>query len=231
MKKILLSIIAGLCLLTAAAAEDGNQGSEKPCDDIVIRSLNLSFPFEVRRCKFENDIGSTGCDGLCFGAGLNYNRMTVSGGKDFGFSFMLGGGVAYNRMKIDTLMDDNLGLNGADYNFKVGWGLAPVCNENLILAAHAIICCDYKKFTSVYENMDITMSELTFPMGFDLALAVRKSKNISLFAGLDVTKNLFDTLSDFDVKTKTGGGGSLEYEVSNITATLRIGICWVFNED
>ena len=73
--------------------------------------------------------------------------MTVSDGKDFGFSFMLGVGAGLNHLKLDTPIDDDLPLNGVSVDFKIGWGLAPVCRENIIFGVHAICSFNYKSLT------------------------------------------------------------------------------------
>ena len=224
MKKLLLSIFIGLCIISGAAAEE-----EAPCDDLVIRSLNASIPFELRKCKFNREYGNAGHDSVATGITFNYNRMTVSDGKDFGFSFMLGVGAGLNHLKLDTPIDDDLTLNGVSVDFKIGWGLAPVCRENIIFGVHAICCFNYKSLVNVYNNSDIELTEANFPLGIDFVLITRTSKSVSIFTGLDITSNIFGT-GTFSTKNEYNSA-SLDYSTSGINATLRFGICWIVNDD
>ena len=224
MRKLILSIAIGLCLISGAAAED-----EEPCDDLVIRSINASVPLEMRKCKFNSDYGNAGCESASTGINFNYNRMTVSDGKDSGFSFLLGGGFGLNHLTLDTPLNDDMTLNGLNLDFKIGWGIAPVCRENIIFGFHAICCFNYKNLTGIYKNSDIELTEANFPVGIDLVLIMRNAKSFSIFTGLDLTTNLLG-FGSFDM-TNELNSVSMSYSTACINAALRVGICWIVNDD
>ena len=224
MKKLLSILLMAFVILQGIYADDDDD-DEDEYTGVVVRSLALFGSYDYSRLTFYDDDPYDDFDVSLEGFGFKYTRMTVSGGTNMGASFLLGCDLGFSYMSLDIPEQSSASLNGFQTGFKVGFGLAPVCNDNLIVAAHAFLGGNYKDLDGSYRKRSIRYTAYDMCLGLDCILTVQSSKNLNIFAGLDVSSsvkraaiiNYTDDSHDANLGT-------------NISVNASCGIAWVFDD-
>ena len=215
MKKIAAVVIFAISLAGSAFAED-----------VSIKGLNFSVPL----CRKTGDTDSTHkLDFSSLGFGVNFNKMSVTGGEDWGYSSVFGAGIGYADSTMKNRYNDaSCDFSGIDLNVKWGWGIAPLCREKIILAVHVFAGLDLCYLEAEESTYKYATYDFDVLLGGDIFCAVRIVKNLSLTAGIDIASNLagFGTVSaEFD--DHGGVTASYKYVGSGFYAAPRVGISWI----
>ncbi len=224
MKKIVIAVLAAGVLAFSAFA-----------DGTKIKGLSLSLPVSSKTWNVDwfdddddDDYIDVDSDSVSFD--VNYNSMSVSSGEDWGFSFLFNVGAGYTSTTLSCeKWPVDYDLTGGNINLKFGWGVAPLCRENIILAVHGFIAVDGSYVEGTKLNTDYHAVDLDFMIGGDCFCVIPLSDGFGLTLGLDIAANAagagvlsYSTGDDDD-----DSGDAFTYSGSGVTVTPRIGICWI----
>jgi hypothetical protein len=224
MKKLLIAA-AACCVMSVSAFADGTK----------IKGLSFSLPVSSKTWNVDyfdayddDDYIDVESDSVSFD--VNYNSMSVSSGEDWGFSFLFNVGAGYTSTTLSCeKWPVDVDLTGGNFNLKFGWGVAPLCRENIILAVHGFIAVDGSYVEGTKLNTDFDAVDLDFIIGGDCFCVIPLSDGFGLTLGLDIGVNaagagvLGSSIGD----DEDDSGDAFTYRGSGVTVTPRLGICWI----
>ena len=181
MKKQLLLLLIAACALVSAWA-----------DKTTVHSIHLSVPIEHQNWTDEGYSDNPDF----WGIDANWNMMSV---RDSGFSFIIGLGAGATKVDWNNDFYGDVDPSGADFNFKLGIGYAPIHKEDMIFALHGFWALDMKLLTAsasyydvdTYCESDFLMLDTVNVLGIDGVFAMKLSDSFGIMAGLDISTNLF----------------------------------------
>ena len=223
MKKIVIAVLAAGVLAFSAFA-----------DGTKIKGLSFSLPVSSKTWNVDSwdgwDDVVIDVESSSVAFDVNYNSMSVSSGKDWGFSYLFNIGAGYNSTTLSyEKWSEDIDLSGGNVNLKFGWGVAPRCRENIIFAVHGFIAVDGSYVEGTKLDTDFNAVDIDFMIGGDCFCVIPLSKGFGLTLGLDIGVN---AAGAGVLRSSTGdddddSGDTFTYSGSGVTVTPRLGICWI----